>query len=147
MVNTAVTHVTILPNLKVVSNHPELSKIGSKPLTQFGFGHEKVEHSRDAWIQAHLINPRRWDNGLDKPFRDLTRMPNFYMTEREAYTSTIAILGRTSQSILAEGVRQLSAEEKIANEGMKMINYYNCQGCQQKLMVGEAILLRFMRMI
>jgi cytochrome c2 len=110
---------------------PELSKIGSKPLTQFGFGHEKVEHSRDAWIQAHLINPRRWDNGLDKPFRDLTRMPNFYMTEKEAYVSTVALLGRTSQSIPAEGVRQLSADEKIANEGMKMINYYNCQGCHK----------------
>lgn len=110
---------------------PELSKIGSKPLTQFGFGHEKVEHSRDAWIQAHLINPRRWDNGLDKPFRDLTRMPNFYMTEKEAYVSTVAILGRTSQTIPAEGVRQLSAEEKIANEGMKIVNYYNCQGCHK----------------
>ena len=60
-----VTHVIILLNLKVVASiGPELSKIGSKPLTQFGFGHEKVEHSRDAWIQAHLINPRRWDNGL-----------------------------------------------------------------------------------
>ena len=23
------------------------------------------------------------------------------------------------------------AEEKIANEGMKMVNYYNCQGCHK----------------
>ena len=110
---------------------PELTKIGSKPLTQFGFGHEKVEHSRDGWIQAHLINPRRWDNGLDKPFADLTRMPNFYMTEKESYEITVALLGRVSDYIPPTGVRQLSAEEKIANEGMKMVNYYNCQGCHK----------------
>ena len=35
---------------------PDLSAIGSKPLTQFGFGHEKVEFKRDAWITAHLMN-------------------------------------------------------------------------------------------
>ena len=100
-------------------------------MTQFGFGHEKVEHSRDGWIQAHLINPRRWDNGLDKPFADLTRMPNFYMTDKESYEITVALLGRVSDYIPPTGVRQLSAEEKIANEGMKMVNYYNCQGCHK----------------
>jgi mono/diheme cytochrome c family protein len=110
---------------------PELSKVGSKPLTQFTFSHEKVEHSRDSWIKAHLINPRRWDNGLDKPFENLTRMPNFYMTEKEAETITVALLGRVSDYIPPTGVRQLSAEEKIANEGMKMVNYYNCQGCHK----------------
>jgi cytochrome c2 len=110
---------------------PELTKIGSKPLTQFGFGHEDVEHSRDSWIEAHLINPRRWDNGVDKAFADLTRMPNFYMTEKEAKEITVALLGRVSDYIPSKGVRQLSAEEKIANDGMKMVNYYNCQGCHK----------------
>ena len=40
-----------------------------------------------------LDQPRRWDNGLDKPFADLTRMPNFYMTEKESYEITVALLG------------------------------------------------------
>ena len=53
------------------------------------------------------------------------------MTEKEAETITVALLGRVSDYIPPTGVKQLTAEEKIANEGMKMVNYYNCQGCHK----------------
>ena len=37
---------------------PELTKIGSKPAGQFGFGiHHDIPHRRDAWIAAHLRRP------------------------------------------------------------------------------------------
>ena len=108
---------------------PELSKLGSKPLTQFGFAHEKVEHSRDAWIFAHLKNPRRWDNGIDKAFKDLTRMPNYYMSDKEAMDTTIALLGRVSDYIPAQGKKQYSAHEMIALEGKQVMAKYNCVGC------------------
>lgn len=112
---------------------PELTNEGSKPLTQFGFNqqHGKVEHSRDGWIKAHLLNPRRWDEGLDKPFKDLTRMPNYYMTDKEAEVITLAILGQVSDQIPLKGVKRYSAEEKLANEGMKVVNRYSCVGCHQ----------------
>ncbi|MCP4913949.1 MAG: c-type cytochrome [Oligoflexia bacterium] len=111
---------------------PELTNIGSKPLTQFGFGHEHdVEHSRGGWIRAHLINPKRWDNGADKPFKDLLRMPNLYMTEDEADKITVALLGQVSDYIPLAGVKRLDANEKIANEGMKIVNKYNCVGCHK----------------
>lgn len=111
---------------------PELSKIGSKPLTQFGFTHEyDVEHSRDGWIQAHLISPRRWDNGVDKPFKDLLRMPNFYMTEEEAKSITIALIGQVGDYIPLAGVKRLDAHEKIKEAGMKVVNKYQCIACHQ----------------
>ncbi len=111
---------------------PELSAIGTKPLTQFGFGHQyDVEHSRDGWIKAHLLNPRRWDIGIDKPFKDLTRMPNFYMTEREAYTMTVAIIGFTNERIPTDGKKQLDEHEKVFHEGMKVANKFNCIGCHK----------------
>lgn len=109
---------------------PELTKEGSKPLTQFGFNQQHdIEHSRDGWIKAHLINPRRWDGGLDKPFKDLTRMPNFYMTDKEAESMTLAILGQVSDEVPLKGVKRLNAQEKLANEGMKVVNKYSCVGC------------------
>ncbi len=109
---------------------PELTKEGSKPLTQFGFNQQHdIEHSRDGWIKAHLINPRRWDGGLDKPFKDLTRMPNFYMTEKEAESMTLAILGQVSDEVPLKGIKRLNAQEKLANEGMKVVNKYSCVGC------------------
>tara|TARA_R110002072_G_scaffold288917_2_gene455632 strand:+ start:11506 stop:14340 length:2835 start_codon:yes stop_codon:yes gene_type:complete len=111
---------------------PELTKVGSKPLTQFGFGHEyDVEHSRDGWIKAHLLNPKRWDNGVDKPFKDLLRMPNLYMTDDEAEKITVALIGQVADYIPLAGVKRLDANEKIANEGMKVVNKYNCVGCHQ----------------
>lgn len=109
---------------------PELTKEGSKPLTQFGFNQQHdIEHSRDGWIKAHLVNPRRWDGGLDKPFKDLLRMPNFYMSEKEAESMTLAILGQVSDEIPLRGIKRMSAREKLANEGMKVVSKYSCVGC------------------
>jgi mono/diheme cytochrome c family protein len=110
---------------------PELSKLGSKPLTQFGFGHEKVQHSRDGWIKAHLLNPRRWDNGADKPFKDLLRMPQFYMTEKQAEEITVALLGQVADKVPATGVKQLDKHEAVVAEGMKVVTKYNCIGCHE----------------
>ena len=111
---------------------PELTKIGSKPLTQFGFGHEyDVEHSRDGWIKAHLLNPRRWDNGTDKPFKDLTRMPNYNMTEEEAQSMTVALIGQVADKVPLKGVKRLDSNEAKVAEGMKVAIKYNCIGCHQ----------------
>lgn len=111
---------------------PELSAVGSKPLTQFGFGHEyDVEHSRGGWIKAHLLSPRRWDNGIDKPFKDLLRMPNFEMTEKQADTITVALIGQVNDYIPVTGVKNLDHHEKVFAEGMKVANKFNCVGCHK----------------
>lgn len=110
---------------------PELTNVGSKPITQFGFSHEKVEHSRDGWIKAHLINPRRWDNGVDKPFKDLLRMPNLHMTEKEAESITVALVGQVSDYVPLSGIKRFDSNEAIVAEGMKVANKYNCIGCHK----------------
>ena len=111
---------------------PEPTKVGSKPLTQFGFNlKHDVEHSRDGWITAHLLDPRRWDEGMDKGFNDLTRMLNFYMTKKQAHEITVALVGMVGDKIPSNGVKRLNSQEKIAAEGMKLVNKYNCTGCHQ----------------
>lgn len=110
---------------------PELTVEGSKPVTQLGFGHENVDHTREGFFYAHMLNPRRWDNGTDKPFKDLNRMPNFYMTEREAQTITTWLLGQVSDFIPLEGKRLLQGHDKIASESFKVLNRYNCIGCHK----------------
>jgi mono/diheme cytochrome c family protein len=119
---------------------PELTNMGSKPLSQFGFGHEKVAHAKDAWIHAHLKSPRRWDNGVDKPFKDLLRMPNFDMSEREAFTITASLLGQVSEFVPLRGMKMMTANEKIVAQGMKTVNKFNCQGCHEIDGVGGDIL-------
>jgi cytochrome c2 len=123
---------------------PELSTVGSKPLTQFGFGHQyQIEHSRHGWIKAHLLEPRRWDIGVDKVFGDLNRMPNYYMSEEEAQSITVALLGQVSDYIPLAGVKRMSAEEKMVAEGMKVVNKFNCTGCHKVDEQGGDILAIF----
>ena len=111
---------------------PELTKEGSKPITQFGFGiQHDVPHTRDGWITAHLQNPRRWDIGIDKVFRDLTKMPNFYMSESEAKKITVALLAQVSDPLPLAGVKRLTASESLMADGMKVVNKYGCVGCHQ----------------
>lgn len=111
---------------------PELTKEGSKPITQFGFGiQHDVPHRRDAWITAHLQNPRRWDIGIDKVFRDLQKMPNFYMSEAEAKKITLALLGQVSDPMPIQGTKRLNPTESLYHDGMKVVNKYGCVNCHQ----------------
>jgi len=110
---------------------PDLSEEGSKPITQFMFGHQKVPHSREGYLYAHLLNPRRWDGGIDVAYKDLLRMPNFYMEKKQAESIVTVILGMVSDKVPAEGMRNLNANEKNYANGYKVMNKYNCIGCHQ----------------
>jgi mono/diheme cytochrome c family protein len=111
---------------------PELTKEGSKPITQFGFGiQHDVPPTRDGWITAHLQNPRRWDIGIDKSFRDLNKMPNFYMSETEAKKITTALLGQVADVVPLAGMKRYNAGEALYNDAMKVAGKYNCVGCHQ----------------
>lgn len=111
---------------------PELTKEGSKPITQFGYGiQHQVPHQRDAWITAHLQNPRMWDIGIDKKFRDLNKMPNFYLSKKEAEKITVAILGQVSDYVPLAGKKRLNANEALYHDAMKLAGKYNCVGCHQ----------------
>ncbi len=111
---------------------PELTKVGSKPITQFGFGldHALPRH-RDAWITAHLQNPKRWDVGIQKEFKDLLLMPNFYMPKKDAEDITVALLGQVSNFVPLAGVKRYNAGEALYNDATKVAGNLNCYGCHQ----------------
>jgi mono/diheme cytochrome c family protein len=109
---------------------PELTKVGSKPVEQFGYGQQKqVPRTRHGWIAQHLRQPSIWDLGVPKPFKDLNRMPNFYLQDWEIESITGMLLGQVGDKIPLLGQKQLNANEKIAEIGKKVVNKYNCQGC------------------
>jgi mono/diheme cytochrome c family protein len=110
---------------------PELTKVGSKPVEQFGFGHEKIAKQRDVWIHNHLKNPRRWDKGVPKAFKDLSKMPMYQLTDKEIQLITVALLGQVSDKIPMEGLKKFSPHEGLAAEGFKVIVQKNCVGCHQ----------------
>lgn len=122
---------------------PELSKVGSKPVEQFGFGHEHIPHERDAWIKAHLKNPRRWDHGVPKSFKDLLRMPKFQLTDKEIQSITVALLGQVGERVPLAGIKRLNANESIAEQGAKVISKKNCMGCHKVDGIGGEILKNY----
>ena len=111
---------------------PELTKEGSKPVEQFGFGQQhQVPHTRQGWLTQHLKSPRIWDIGVPKPFKDLNRMPNFYLTDSEIESMVLVLLGQVSDKVPLAGMKNLNANEKFLAEGMKIANKYNCYGCHK----------------
>jgi cytochrome c2 len=109
---------------------PELSGVGSKPVEQFGFGQQKqVEHNRHSWIYAHLQEPARWDIGVPKKFKDLNKMPNFYLNDNEIGHMTTFLLGQVTDYVPLTGKKILNAQEAIAEQGKKVATKYNCYGC------------------
>ena len=109
---------------------PELTKEGSKPVEQFGFGQQKqVPKTRQAWLTQHLKTPRIWDIGVPKPFKDLNKMPNFYLTDAEVESMVGVLLGQVADKVPLAGQKRLSAGEKQYYDGMKIANHFNCYGC------------------
>lgn len=119
---------------------PELSKEGSKPVEQFGFGQQKhVPHTRQGWLTQHLKSPSIWDVGVPKPFKDLNKMPNFYLSDAEVESIVGVILGFVSDKIPLSGQKKLSSGEKLYYDGMKVANKYGCYGCHKIDGVGGAL--------
>ena len=119
---------------------PELTKEGSKPVEQFGFGQQKqVPHTRQGWLTQHLKSPRIWDVGVPKPFKDLNKMPNFYLSDKEVDLMVGMILGQVAEKIPLSGMRNYSAGEKMYQDGLKVANKYNCYGCHKIDGVGGAL--------
>lgn len=119
---------------------PELTKEGSKPVEQFGFGQQHhVPHTRHGWLRQHLKLPSIWDLGVPKPFKDLNKMPNFYLQDWEVEAIVGMILGQVGDKIPASGMKRLNANEKFAEEGRRVANKYNCQGCHEIDGMGGAL--------
>ncbi len=109
---------------------PELTKEGSKPVEQFGFGQQhQVPHTRQAWLRQHLKTPRIWDVGVPKPFKDLNKMPNFYLNDNQVERIVGMLMGQVADKLPMSGQKQLSAGDKMYQDGMKVANKYGCYQC------------------
>lgn len=119
---------------------PELTKEGSKPVEQFGFGQQhQVPHTRQGWLKQHLKSPSIWDVGVPKPFKDLNKMPNFYLNDQEIESIVGILIGQVSDKVPLAGQKLLNANERFAEEGRKIANKYNCYGCHNIDGMGGAL--------
>ena len=128
----------------------ELTIEGSKTLHLFDFGfvhsyqhedgkHEHIEHSVPSWVYNKLRSPRVYDDERTKSYNDKLKMPNFHLTENEARLITTVVLGLTKERVAPERMAAKGANERIAEEGRKLVSQHNCRGCHVVDRYGRAI--------
>ena len=108
----------------------DLSTWGSKMVSRLDFGYvDDIEHTRHAWLERKLKEPRAYDEGKVKSPPEKLRMGYFGFTEDEIDALARRVLGQVSLELPKDGVKNLSGSEAYAERGRRLIHEYNCRGC------------------
>ncbi len=103
---------------------PDLSRIGSKPLSQISFGPGSPETLPD-FISAKIHYPRAYGVGL--------KMPKYSLTSSQIEALTIALLAQTDRAISLPKELILSPAHpstyQPGGEAGKLMNDLRCQSC------------------
>lgn len=110
----------------------ELTTEGSKQITRFDFGlvHE-IEHTRWAWIEQKLADPRIYDRGKVKDPQEKLRMPQFNLSAEQRTAVTTFVLGLVKDEIPATKRHVYDPNDELRNRGMRIVANRNCVGCHQ----------------
>ena len=110
----------------------ELSQEGSKLLPQFDFAFvHDIPHTKRAWLDQKLRDPRVYDRGrILQPLEKL-RMPDFGFSEAEARLLTTAVLSfqRDVQPKVSQVPR--SARKDAIIDGRTLVRRRNCVACHE----------------
>src|SRR5207244_5261250 len=104
----------------------ELTEAGSKLISQLDFGFLPIEHSRHAWYEQKLHDPRIFDVGRVKRPEELLRMPNFHFKDSEVNSIAMVLISMVKDKVPLE--MRGKANEQIA-AGRALIAEKNCRGC------------------
>jgi cytochrome c2 len=111
----------------------ELTEQGSKLVERldFGYEHGQIPHTLPGWLHRKVMEPRVFDRAKVKRPEELLRMPKFFVDEQEASAIVTAIMSLTKEQVPAAAQKVLSADERYAEKGLRLIRDYNCRGCHQ----------------
>ncbi len=107
----------------------DLSTWGSKMVTRLDFGYVDIPHTRQAWLEQKLAEPRSYDRGKVRTPGEKLRMPQFGFTPEDSQHIVRTVLGLVRDEFPMDGVKTLSAAEAVAEEARVLIHNYNCRGC------------------
>jgi len=107
----------------------ELSEWGTKQVSQLDFGLTGLEHAHTSFLEAKLANPRRFDDGVVKDFKDLLKMPNFNLSEEDRASLATAVLGLEHPTVPEEMQAGLTGNGPLLEKGRRVLNGLNCRGC------------------
>src|ERR1041385_7546552 len=104
----------------------ELTEAGSKLLSQFDFGFLPIEHSRRAWYEQKLKDPRVFDVGRVKRPEELLKMPNFKFADKDVELISGVLVSMVKDPVPLE-MRDKTPQAVI--DGRQLIAEKICRGC------------------
>jgi cytochrome c2 len=104
----------------------ELTEAGSKLISQLDFGFLPIEHSRRAWYEQKLKDPRIFDVGRVKRPDENLKMPNFRFSDKDVDTIAGVLVSMVKDPVPLE--MRDKTNQAIA-EGRSLIAEKNCRGC------------------
>lgn len=128
----------------------ELTTEGSKALHLFDFGFvheyahedgkkEHVLHTVPSWVYNKLRSPRVYDDKRTKTYSEKLKMPNFHLTEEEAHTIAMVVLGLTKDKVNTNRIAGQDPQTRTIEEGRKLVSQHNCRACHVVDGYGRAI--------
>jgi cytochrome c2 len=128
----------------------ELTTEGSKNihLFDFGFVHEHeawdgrkehVHHTVPSWIYNKVRSPRVWDQGRAKTYHEKLKMPNYYLSPKEAEAITSVVVGMTKDRVAEKYLASMGPKHRAVEEMRKAVSQHNCRGCHMVEGYGRAI--------
>lgn len=88
-----------------------------------------VERTHVSFARHKLLNPRMWDRGLQKSPLSRLRMPNFFMSYREADSLTTFVLSRRAANVDASLIVSDQSPAGVATKGRNLARSLNCTAC------------------
>lgn len=107
----------------------ELTEEAAKDVHKFYFGFVDIEHSKQAWFQQKLKEPRIFDKGRELPYLEKLRMPNFDFTDAQIESLVTFLLSTQKAQIPMEMQKKLSVPETEIEAGRLLASKFNCNGC------------------
>ncbi len=104
----------------------ELTEAGSKLISQLDFGFLPIEHSRRAWYEQKLKDPRVFDVGRVKRPEELLKMPNFKFGEKDVEAISGVLVSMVKDPVPLE---MRDKTPQAVAEGRQLLAEKNCRGC------------------
>ncbi|MBM3779172.1 MAG: c-type cytochrome [Acidimicrobiia bacterium] len=107
----------------------DLSEQGSKLVTRLDFAHVDIPHTKLAWFEQKLADPRSFDQGRVLTPEEKLRMPNFHLSERENELLRTALMSFQRYVQPDAALPPRNARRDFLVQGRALVHRQNCVGC------------------
>jgi mono/diheme cytochrome c family protein len=109
----------------------ELSEEASKLVTRLDFAFVDIPHTKLAWFNQKLHDPRSFDQGRVLTPNEKLRMPNFHLSDRERQLLVTAIMSFQRQIQPPAALPSPGARREFLRAGRNLTQRRNCVACHE----------------